>query len=269
MDKLCLHTITTKPLSFEQALQRYSEKGIPAISIWQNAILEIGPKRARKLLDNYQLEVVSYVRGGFFPNINADLRKQAITNNKIMLREAAEIGAPLLVLVCGADPKQSLSTSREQIKEGIERLLPTAESMGVRLGLEPLHPMYAHSRSAINTMKQANDFTDEIRHDLLGIVVDVFHLWWEENLRSEIMHAGQHKKLFAYHICDWKMPMNDLLNDRGLMGDGCINLAEIGQWMKEAGFNGYHEVEIFSNHYWSMDQNKFLNKIIERYNAIK
>lgn len=268
LSKLCIHTITTKPWHLEQALEKYVAKGIGGISVWQNAIEKMGAKKAGKLLEQYPIEVVSYVRGGFFPASSKKKRLAAIDHNKRMIEEAAAINAPLLVLVCGAEPNQSLKKSRNQIQAGIEAILPFAESHGVRLGIEPLHPMYAHARSAINTLKQANDMAEKIDHAFIGVVADVFHIWWEEGLKKEIGRGGKKGNLFAYHICDWKMPMADMLNDRGLMGEGCINVKKITQWMQAAGFNGFNEVEIFSNKYWAMNQDEFLNKIIESYKSV-
>lgn len=264
-DKLCVHTITTKPWSLQEALDQYCSKGIKGISVWQNAIEHLGAQKAGDLLKSYPIEVVSYVRGGFFPALTEKKRQAALDHNKQMLEEAAAIGAPLLVLVCGAEPGQSLEVSRTQIQTGIEHLIPTAESLGVKLAIEPLHPMYADTRSAINTLAQANRMAESIHHDSVGIAVDVYHLWWEDGLEQEIKRCGSQGNLLAYHICDWKFPMDDMLNDRGLMGDGCINLPKIRSWVEEAGFTGFHEVEIFSNRYWKMDQEEFLEKIIQTY----
>lgn len=265
LSRLCIHTITTKPWSLEEALDQYSARGIRAMSVWQNAIEEMGAVKAGERIGQYPMDVVSYVRGGFFPNADAGKRQEAIDHNKQLLDEAAAIGAPMLVLVCGAEPGQSLAKSRKQIREGIEAILPHAESLNVRLGIEPLHPMYADTRSAINTLEQANDLASFIESDLVGVVVDVYHLWWDMHLKQQILRSGREHYLFAYHICDWKSPTEDMLNDRGLMGEGCIPLRQIRQWVEEAGFDGYHEVEIFSNRYWSMDQSEFLDKIINAY----
>jgi len=265
LSQLCLHSITTKPWSLEEALDKYCEKGIGGISVWQNAIEKQGAKKAGKLLESYPIEVVSYVRGGFFPATSRRKRQKAIDHNKQLLEEASLIKAPLLVLVVGADPGQSLNKSRKQIQEGIEAILPMARSLGVKLGIEPLHPMYAHSRSAINTLQQANDMAESIKDAFVGLVVDVYHLWWEENLKKEIARCGKNENLFAYHISDWKAPLQDILNDRGLMGEGCIPLKKIKRWIGKAGFKGYHEVEIFSNRFWAMDQDRFLKKIIDHY----
>ena len=262
---LCLHTITTKPWSLEEALDHYAQKAIGGISVWQNAIEGMGAQKAGELIRQYPIRVVSYVRGGFFPGTTEKKRREAIDHNKRMLDEAAAIGAPLLVLVCGAEPQQSLELSRQQIREGIEAILPHAQSVGVKLGIEPLHPMYADTRSAINNMKQANDLVEKIGSKEVGVVVDVYHLWWDEALEAEIGRCGNMEALFAFHVCDWKVPTADMLLDRGLMGEGCIDIPAIRSWVENAGFNGFIEVEIFSNKYWEMDQEAFLDKIVEAY----
>ncbi|MEM6801283.1 MAG: sugar phosphate isomerase/epimerase family protein [Bacteroidota bacterium] len=265
LENICIHTITTKPWSLEEALDRYTAHGVKGISVWQNAVEKMGAQKAGELLKSYDMEVVSYVRGGFFPASSQEKREAALDHNKYMIEEAAAIGAPLLVLVCGAEPQQSLAESRVQIQSGIERLLPFARNHKVKLGIEPLHPMYADTRSAINTLKQANDMAEQLGDDFVGVVVDVYHLWWEENLEAEILRAGRNNNLLAYHICDWKFPPQDMLNDRGLMGEGCIPLKQIRNWIEKAGFQGFHEVEIFSNTYWQIDQEEYLKKIIHAY----
>jgi sugar phosphate isomerase/epimerase len=153
----------------------------------------------------------------------------------------------------------------EQIQEGIQMVLPDALEAGVKLAIEPLHPMYAADRSAITTMTQANDMVKAIDSDSLGVAVDVFHLWWDPALENEIKRCGAMHKLFAFHVCDWNVPLEDMLNDRGLMGDGCIDLGQIRGWMEQAGFTGFHEVEVFSDKYWAMDQVDYLEKIKHAY----
>lgn len=265
LDKLCIHTITTKPLNFEDACANYSNAGIKGITIWRDAIQDLQPTEVKSILQKNNLEIVSYCRGGFFPHTSESKRIEAIDDNKRMIEEAASIGAPMVVLVCGAAPDQSLDASRQQIKEGIIACLPLAEKCSVKLAIEPLHPMYADNRSAINTLEQANDMVEAIQSPFLGVAVDVYHLWWDPHLKREIERCGAHKHLFAYHISDWKTPTTHMLLDRGLMGEGCINLKEIRSWVENAGFEGYHEVEIFSEKYWSQDQKLFLNHILDAY----
>ncbi len=191
--------------------------------------------------------------------------RSAIDNNLWAIEQSAAVGAPVLVLVCGADGRQSLEKSREQIKEGIIKILPQAKSERVKLAIEPLHPMYAGDRSAINTLEQANQMAEEINSDFVGVAVDVYHLWWDNNLEKEIKRCGKNRNLFAFHVCDWNVPTVDFLNDRGLMGDGCINVPKIRGWVEETGFYGYNEVEIFSDKYWATDQNQYLEKIKHAY----
>ncbi len=264
-DRLCLHTITTRPWPIETAAGKYRAAGIRGISVWRDALEGREPGKTGNMLKGEGLEVVSLVRGGFFPDVDPGKRTKAIGENKKALEEAAALSAPLLVLVCGADPRQPLEDSREQIMEGILEILPLASQLGVRLGIEPLHPMYADTRSAINSLKQANDMAEQTGSELVGVVVDVYHLWWDDALENEIRRSGKLGKLFAFHICDWKVPTSDMLNDREIMGRGCIPVPVIRNWVEEAGFEGFIEVEIFSNHYWTMDQDRYLEEIIDAY----
>jgi sugar phosphate isomerase/epimerase len=265
LDKLCIHSITTKPLEFEMACAKYAALGVKGISIWRDAVAGLDSKTVISCLRKNDLTPVSYVRGGFFPALDAGKREAAIQDNLLMLEEAASMEIPMLVLVCGADADQALQTSRDQIKEGIEAILPRARELNVKLAIEPLHPMYADTRSAITSLKQANDLAEYFSDDSLGIAVDVYHLWFDEDLEAQILRCGKNKNLFAYHICDWNVPTTDMLNDRGLMGEGCIPLKQIRAWVEEAGFGGFHEVEIFSTRFWEEDQDLFLEKIVRAY----
>ena len=263
--KLCIHTLTNKPWNLRQCVENYSASGINGITIWRNVLEGQNLKEAKLLLDNHNMKVVSLARGGFFPGVEKQKREAAIGDNLFAIEQAATVGAPVIVLVCGSDSKQSLEKSREQIKEGIVRILPDAKAAGVKLAIEPLHPMYAGDRSAINTLAQANQMAEEINSDFVGVAIDVYHLWWDNNLKKEILRCGNNNKLFAFHVCDWNVPTTDFLNDRGLMGDGCINVPEIRGWVEEAGFDGFNEVEVFSDKYWATDQNEYLEKIKHAY----
>ena len=263
--KLCVHTLTTKPWDLRQCVENYSKAGIHAITVWRNVLENTNLNDARKLIDDHNMHVVSVARGGFFPSMNVSQRINAIDDNLYAIDQAAAIEAPLIVLVCGADSRQPLEKSRDQIKKAIMKILPHARAAGVKLAIEPLHPMYAGDRSAINTLEQANDMTEEINSDYLGIAVDVYHLWWDSNLQHEIKRCGSNGNLFAFHICDWNVPTTDFLNDRGLMGDGCINIKQIRSWVEETGFFGYNEVEVFSDKYWAADQKQYLELIKNAY----
>ena len=262
---LCIHTITTKTWSIEEALEHYPKAGVEGISVWTDAIEGRPPSTVGRQIRDSGLDIVSMVRGGFFPAASTAGRQKAIDENLRLLDKAAELGAPLIVLVCGAVPGQPLPISRQQIAEGIEAILPTAEKLGIQLGIEPLHPMYADDRSAITTLSQANDICEQLDSPNLGATLDVYHLWWDPDLAAQITRCGKRGNIFSFHVCDWKTPTTDLLNDRGLMGEGCIDIKGIRQMVEAAGFNGFTEVEIFSNHYWAMDPHVFLRKIVDAY----
>jgi sugar phosphate isomerase/epimerase len=263
--RLCVHTMTTKPWSIEECVKYYSAAGVRGITVWRNVLEGKKLDDIDKLLKDSGLDVISLCRGGFFPSTDAERRSDAIDDNYMAIEQAATIGAPLLVLVCGADRNQSLEKSREQIKEGIVRILPFAESAGVKLAIEPLHPMYASDRSAINTLRQANEMAAEINSEWVGVAVDVYHLWWDPFLKEQIERCAGQKHLFAFHICDWNVPTTDILNDRGLMGEGCINIPEIRSWVEATGFRGYNEVEIFSDKFWATEQKEYLENIKKAY----
>jgi len=265
LSQLCIHTITTKPWSIEEAAKKYSDEGVKGITVWRDALANRNIKQTGQLLRDHGLNIVSLCRGGFFPNKEKEKRKLAIEDNLKAIEEASELGTKLIVLVCGADPTQSLEDSRKQIKEGIETILPQAKAAGIKLAIEPLHPMYADTRSAINTLAQANDMAERINSPYVGVAVDVYHLWWDPTLEQEIKRCGENDHLLAFHICDWNTPTVDILLDRGLMGDGCIPVNKIRSWIEATGFNGFYEVEIFSNKYWQQDQSQFLKKIIKAY----
>jgi sugar phosphate isomerase/epimerase len=265
LSRLCVHTITTKPWPLEQAAQQFAKAGVGGITVWRDALSGRDIAAAGRMLRELNLEVVSLCRGGFFPALTPAGRQAAIDDNLKAIDEAAALGAPMVVLVCGAVPGQSLAESRKQIRDGIAACLPHAAAAGVKLAIEPLHPMYAGDRSAINTLAQANDMAEELRSPWVGIAVDVYHLWWDPDLENQVKRCGKNGHLAAFHICDWKTPTLDMLNDRGLMGEGCINIRQIRGWVEEAGFKGFNEVEIFSTRYWQQDQNRFLDKIKQAY----
>lgn len=265
LSRLCIHTITTKPWNIEEAANRFANAGVKGITVWRDALEGRDIKKTGQLLRDSGLEIVSLCRGGFFPSLDVAKRKSAIDDNRKAIDEAAALGAGMVVLVCGAEPRQPLNDSRTQIREGIESVLSHAESAGVKLAIEPLHPMYADTRSAVNTLAQANDMAEAINSPWVGVAVDVYHLWWDPALEQEIKRCGKNENLFAFHICDWNVPTTDMLNDRGLMGEGCIPVRRIRGWVEETGFNGFNEVEIFSNKFWKEDQSQFLEKIIKAY----
>jgi sugar phosphate isomerase/epimerase len=181
------------------------------------------------------------------------------------------------VLVVGGLPKdrdgrivsKDIAGAREMVRDGIGELLEYSRGAGLPLAIEPLHPMYAADRACVNTMEHANDLCDELGGGL-GIAVDVYHVWWAPSLKREIERAGGHAgRLLAFHICDWLVPTTDLLLDRGMMGDGVIDIPLIRSWMNAAGYRGPHEVEIFSaNNWWKREPDEVLATCIERHQTV-
>jgi len=263
--KLAVHTMTTKPWNLETAVREYSARDIRGISIWVEALEGYTAATARQMVTDHGLQVPALVRGGFFCDESSAGRQQKIDRNRQLIETATEIGAEMLVLVVGATPGTPLDVQRGWVSDGIAALLDDATANGVKLAIEPLHPMYAGDKSCINRIAEANAICDQLMHPLLGVAVDVYHVWWDPDLQPQIGLLGKQGRLFGFHLCDWRVPTRHLLTDRALMGEGCIDLRCIRSWVESAGFNGWNEVEIFSEEHWASDQGQFLDRIVENY----
>ena len=250
--------------------------GIRGIAPWRDQVAAAGlGESAQRILDA-GLTVTGLCRGGMFPAPDREGRRAAKDDNRRAVDEAVALGARCLVLVVGGLPKdrdgsiasRDLQGAREMVRDGIGELLDHARSAGMPLAIEPLHPMYAADRACVNTIAQANALCDELApngNDGLGIAVDVYHVWWDPDLKAGIERAGAANRLLAYHICDWLVPTTDLLNDRGMMGDGVIDLPLIRSWMEACGYRGMHEVEIFSANWWKQDPDSVLMACKQRH----
>ena len=265
LSRLAIHTITTKPWDLDTAIARYAAAGVRGITVWRDALEGRDVAAAGRRIRDAGLAVVSLCRGGFFPSADTAGRRRAIEDNLRAIEEAQHLGAPLIVVVCGADPRQSLEASRDQIAEALSEIGPRARAAGVRLGVEPLRPMYADTRSAINTLASAMDLCERVADANVGVAIDVYHLWWDPELERQIDRTARAGRLFAFHMCDWRSPTVDMLNDRGLMGEGCIPVPRIRGWVEKAGFAGFHEVEVFSTRLWSTNQDRLLQAVVEAY----
>jgi sugar phosphate isomerase/epimerase len=214
------------------------------------------------------MTVTGLCRGGMFPAADEAGRRAALDDNRRAIDEAAAIGAQCLVLVVGGLPKGSrdIAGARMQVRDALHALLPYAREARVPLAIEPLHPMYAADRACVNTLAQANDLCEELG-DGAGVVVDTYHVWWDPNLEKEIARAG--KNIVAYHVNDWLVPTTDLLLDRGMMGDGVIDLRAIRAMVERAGYRGHCEVEILSAaKWWKRDPDEVLRICIERHQTV-
>ena len=263
--RLCIHTITTKPWDIHTAIHKYSAAGLGGISVWRDTLVGKNIPTVAQEIKNAGLQAVSLVRGGFYTSKNKADRQKAIDENLKAIDECAAIEAPMVVLVCGATPGQSVVQDLQQIQHGMEATLEHAQKSKVKLAIEPLHPMYADVRSSVSTLKAANDLCEAIKSPYVGVAVDAFHVWWDPEFEKEIARCGKAGNILAYHICDWKLDMADMLNDRGLMGEGIIDLKTMSAQVEQAGFTGLFEVEIFSKKWWAEDQDQYLAKIVEAY----
>jgi len=257
--KLSLNTATIrKQWSLAQAIDGCARHDIGGISPWRDQVAAMGLKNAISSIRQNGLTVTGLCRGGFF---NArDWRD----DNRRAIEEAHELGAQCLVLVVGGliEGSKDIRLSRSRIRDGIAEILPEARKAGVPLAIEPLHPMQAAERACINTLEQALDVCDALGEGI-GVAVDVYHVWWDPKLESQIQRAG--KRIYAYHICDWLVPTRDLTNDRGMMGDGVIDLPLIKKWVEREGYKGFQEVEIFSElDWWKRDPDEVLRICKER-----
>ena len=240
-----------------EIISALARHGIRGIAPWRDQVAAAGLDDTARRIRDAGLTVTGLCRGGMFPAPDREGRRAAHDDNRRAVDEAVALGAQCLVLVTGGLPKdrsgavvsRDLAGAREMVRDGIGVLHEYAQSAGMRLAIEPLHPMYAADRACVNTLAQANALCDELApdgKDGLGVAVDVYHVWWDPDLQAQITRAGERDRLYAYHICDWLVPTRDLLNDRGMMGDGVIDLPLIRSWMEAAGYRGMHEVEIFS-----------------------
>ncbi len=265
---LSINSMTVKPWSLAELVDGCARAGISAISPWRDILQACGAQRAAKLLRAHGMTVTGLCRGGMFPAADAAGRQAALDDNRRAVDEAAAIGAQCLILVVGALPQGSrdLAGARRQVRDGLAALLPYARQAGVPLAIEPLHPMYAADRACVNTLAQANDLCDELG-DGAGVAVDTYHVWWDPDLARQIARAG--RNILAYHVNDWLLPTTDLLLDRGMMGDGVIDLRAIRAMVEAAGYRGHCEVEILSaGNWWKRHGDEVLRVCIERHQTV-
>ena len=276
---LSLNTATVrKQGSLLDIIDACARNGIRAIDPWRDQVAAIGLDRAVRAVKDTQLELSGYCRGGMFPADPAH-RSQARDDNRRAVDEAAALGASCLVLVVGGLPQYSRPGSapsrdiwgaQAQVEDGIAELLAYARTAKMPLAIEPLHPMFAADRACVNTTRQALDLCDRLdpaRTGALGVAIDVYHVWWDFELMPQIERAG-HDRILAFHVCDWLVPTTDMLNDRGMMGDGVIDIPRIRAAVEAQKFAGYVEVEIFSNRWWAMPVDEVIATCVARMKTV-
>jgi sugar phosphate isomerase/epimerase len=252
--------------------------GIRAIDPWRDQVAAVGLDTAVRAVRDAGVELSGYCRGGMFPSDSAR-RIEVRDDNRRAVDEAAALGAACLILVVGGLPQYSrqgsvpskdLSGAQEQVADSIAELLEYAREVRMPLAIEPLHPMYAAERACVNTMRHALDLCDRIdpgRGGMLGIALDVYHVWWDHELYRQIERCGR-ERLLAFHVCDWLVPTSDMLNDRGMMGDGVIDIPRTRAAVEALGYSGYVEVELFSQRWWSLSMDEVISTCIERMKTV-
>jgi sugar phosphate isomerase/epimerase len=279
LELLSLNTATVrKQAQLDRIIEAAVARRIGMIDPWRDQVQAIGIDKVARHMRDAGVRLSGYCRGGFYTGANAKELAAALDDNRRAIDEAKALGSPCLVLVVGSLPgalsgkPQSIdiTLARNQVRDGIAASLDHARSVGMPLAIEPLHPMQAADRACVNTLEQALDLCDELdpgNTGALGVALDAYHVWWDPKLAAQIKRAGA-SRLLAYHICDWLVQTRDLLNDRGMPGDGVIELKKLRGLVEGAGYQGAVEIEIFSDAWWSRPMEEVLDVCVSRYKSI-
>ncbi|MBV9784610.1 MAG: sugar phosphate isomerase/epimerase [Acidisphaera sp.] len=265
---LSLNTVTVKERwGLAECIEGCARHAIPGISPWRDVLQAMGVGKAARQIREAGLLVSGLCRGGMFPAADAAGRRAAIEDNRRAIDEAQAIGAACLVMVCGGLPPGSrdLPGARQMVHEGLAEIVPYARSAGVTIGLEPLHPMTCADRSVLSTLGQALDLCDALGEGV-GVALDVYHVWWDPDLSRQIARAGS--RIAGFHTCDWLVPTTDLVFDRGMPGDGVIDIPAIRAMVQAAGYAGAVECELLSRRWWAEDPDRVLSIMKERHNTV-
>jgi len=278
-DWLSINTATVRQQAdFVGIVEACAKRGIRAVSPWRDQVAQVGLDRAVKAVRDAGLQLSGYCRGGMFTS-DAAHRQEVMDDNRRAIDEAAALGSPCLVLVVGGLPQYSrpgsapsndIRAAHAQVTDVLHLLLDHAKMTGMPLAIEPLHPMYAADRACVNTLRQALDVCDVLdpqRSGALGVAIDVFHVWWDSDAWKQIDRAGR-ERLLAFHVCDWLVPMKDMLLDRGMMGDGVIDIPQYRRAVEAQGYEGFVEVEILSKDWWLRSLDEALDTCIARYQTV-
>ena len=265
LSQLSLNQITVEQWSLPEVIDACGRAGLTMIGPWRHKVAELGVDDAAQRIRDAGLRVSSLCRGGFFPAADSAGLRAADEDNRRAVEEAAALGTDVLVLVCGPPLGRDIEGARSQILAGIERLVPHAEDHGVRLAIEPLHPMMISERSAIVTLGEANDLAERFDETRVGVVVDAYHVWWDPRLYDEIARAG--RRILGYHVADWLVPTADRLQGRGMMGAGVIDLKRIRAAVEKAGYDGPIEVEVINRELWRLPGDEVVALTRERFAA--
>ncbi|RZQ59701.1 sugar phosphate isomerase/epimerase family protein [Amycolatopsis suaedae] len=264
MDRLSLNQITTKSWSLPEAVRGCAESGVGWIALWRDKVAEVGVDEAARLVAEHGLRVSSLCRGGFFTGVQPDgSAVDGLAQTREAIDEAARLGAEVLVLVVGGVAGGDLAASRRAVADAVDALVPQALDRGVRLGLEPLHPMQCAERSVLSTVDQALTLAEPYPAEAVGVVVDEFHVWWDPRIEESIAKAAG--RIAGFHVCDQLVPLTDTLLGRALPGDGPIDHRHLKACVDAAGYTGPIEVEVFNAELWSRPGGEVLAETIAAY----
>ncbi len=263
LSRLSLNQITTNGWTLPEAIEGCVRAGIPYISFWRDKVAATGLQESARLVREAGLKVSSLCRGGWFDAATREGRLIRLDDNRRAIEEAATLGTDVLVLVCGPAATKDIGAARAYVQDAIEEILPYAVEYGIKLGIEPMHPMYAAERSVMVSLAQANSIVRQLKEPNLGVVVDVFHVWWDPDVYNQIQAASG--TILGFHVSDWLVPLPDILMGRGMMGDGVIELRRLRQAVEAAGYSGPIEVEIFNQAIWDAPGDQTLQLMSERY----
>ncbi|MFJ9004418.1 sugar phosphate isomerase/epimerase family protein [Streptomyces canus] len=270
LSRFSINQMTVKQLSLPELVDACRELGIGNVGLWREPVQSYGVEETAKLVRDAGLTVTTLCRGGFFTAIDPDERARALDDNRRAVDEAATLGTDTLVLVSGGLPAGSkdLHGARERIADALSVLGPYAEEHGVRLAIEPLHPMYASDRCVVSTLTQALDLAERFPAQQVGVTVDTYHIWWDDNAPAQIARAGAGGRIHTFQLADWTTPLPEgVLNGRGQIGDGSIDMREWQRYVEAAGYTGAIEVELFNDALWARDGREVLAETAERFVA--
>ncbi|MGB3772169.1 MAG: sugar phosphate isomerase/epimerase family protein [Rhodococcus sp. (in: high G+C Gram-positive bacteria)] len=262
---LSLNTKTVNNWTLKDCVDGAARAGLGAIGPWRDRVQDAGVSQSAKMISDAGLRVSTLCRGGFLTGLSDD----GLDDNRRALDEAAELGAPELVMVMGGIPDRDLTGARHRVEDRLALLVPYALERGVRIALEPLHPMFVADRAVVSTLGQALSMAEPHPVEAVGVVVDTFHVWWDPDLELQIARAGERGRISSYQVCDWLVPMeSDPLLSRGMMGDGVIDFGTVGRWVRDAGYRCDVEVEIFNADVWATDGDRVIETMKRRFREL-
>ncbi|MFF5155641.1 sugar phosphate isomerase/epimerase family protein [Streptomyces sp. NPDC000348] len=266
--RFSINQMTVRQLSLPELVDACRELGVPGVGLWREPVQAYGVEAAAKLVRDAGLAVTTLCRGGFLTATDPGERAAALADNRRAVDEAATLGTDTLVLVSGGLPAGSkdLRGARERIADALAELGPYAEEHGVRLAIEPLHPMFASDRCVVSTLAQALDIAERFPAHQVGVTVDTYHIWWDDQAPAQIARAGAQGRIHTFQLADWTTPLPEgVLNGRGQIGDGAIDMREWKGYVEAAGYTGPIEVELFNDGLWARDGREVLAETAARF----